>query len=193
VPPSLNLSRLIQARLTRRRMPWRLAASVLLALSLGGAGGWLLGQRPPSGVAALAQESAASYAVYVADHGRPVELAADQRGDLVRWLTQRLNRPVAPPDLSGAGYRFLGGRLVATARGAAALFVYENDGGARLAVFIRPMGSESSTPIRAADIGDNDGCIWIDNGVGYTVTAAEPYQRLLELSRHVRQQAQTRS
>jgi len=194
VPPSLDLSRLLEERLMRRPSSrWQLVAAVVAALWLGGIGGWLVGRRPPSGLDALAQEAAASYAVYVADKGRPVELAAEQRGDLVRWLTLRLNRPVVPPDLSAAGYRFLGGRLVATGRGAAALFVYESGAGSRLAVFLRPMGSEQSIPIEAADIGDSDGCIWIDNGVGYIVTGAEPYGRLLELSRQVRQQAQARS
>ena len=70
------------------------------------------------------QEAAASYAVYASDKRRPVELWAVQRDDLVRWLSNRLNRPIAPPDLSVAGYQLLGGRLVATGHGPAALFIY---------------------------------------------------------------------
>src|ERR1700694_4702334 len=60
---SLNLATLVEARLTRRSLPWRAAATVVLALLVGGAGGWLLGMRPQNDIAALASEAAASYAV----------------------------------------------------------------------------------------------------------------------------------
>ena len=190
IPPSLDLARLIEERLTRRRAPWRLAASVALALGLGGAGGWYLGSRPPTGLDALAQEAGASYAVFAADERRPMGLWAEQRNDLTRWVSNRLNRPVSPPDLSMAGYRFLGGRLIATERGPAALFMYENESGARLVVFVRPMARGNATAIEPVEAGPVDGCAWIERGVGYTVVAAEPYDRLLELSRQVRQQAQ---
>ena len=39
IPPRLGLERLLQERLAQRRLPWRAAASVLLAFALGGAGG----------------------------------------------------------------------------------------------------------------------------------------------------------
>jgi anti-sigma factor RsiW len=190
LPPGLNLARLLEARL-RRRQPWRAAAAVLLVLGIGGAGGWLLGSRPVTGIAALVQEAAASYAVYASDPPRPVELGAAQRDDLARWLTRRLNRTVSPPDLSNAGYQLLGGRLVASPYGAAALFVYENGRGTRLTLYIRPMADGHTTLPEPADMQDMDGCVWIDQGVGYAIVAAEPYDRILELARQVRQEARS--
>jgi len=187
IPPSLNLARLVEERLVRRR-PWRAAAAVALALGIGAAGGWFLGARSPTGLDALAQEAGANYAVFVPDRVHPVELWAAQRHDLSRWLSNRLHHPVSPPDLSAVGYRFLGGRLVATPRGAAAMFMYEDDHGARLVLFMRPMSTRRTTPIQAVDAGDLDGCAWIEQGMGYTVVAGRSYRRLLELSRHVRQQ-----
>jgi anti-sigma factor RsiW len=89
-----------------------------------------------------------------------------------------------------AGYRFLGGRLVATDRGPAALFMYEDERGGRLAVFMRPMARANATAIEPVEAGPVDGCAWIERGIGYTVVAAEPYERLLDLSRQVRQQVQ---
>lgn len=190
LPPSLNFARLVEARLSRRRTHWRVAAGVVLALALGAAGGWFASARPPTGIAALAAEAGASYTVYAADKRHPVEMWAAQRDDLARWLSNRLNRPISPPVLSGVGYHLLGGRLVAAARGAAALFVYENGAGVRLTIYVRPMAMLRTTPIEQVDIGDLDGCAWIEHGVGYTVIAAEPYAQLLEIARHARQQVQ---
>lgn len=191
LPQSLNFARLVEARLSRRRERWRVAAGLVFALALGGGAGWIAGSRPPSGLDALAQEAGVNYAVYATDKRRPVELWATQRDDLTRWLSNRLNRPVSPPDLTAAGYQLLGGRLVAAAHSPAALFVYENDRGLRLILYIRPMRSPATTPITQVDIGNLDGCAWTDRGVGYTLMAAEPYARLLELSQHARHQAQS--
>lgn len=193
LPPRLDLARLVEARLTRRHAPWRAAAAVALALGLGGAAGWWAGSRPPTGIDALAREAAASHAVYALDQHRPVEIGAAQRGELTRWVSNRLNRPVAAPDLSPLGYRLLGGRLVAGPHGAAALFVYESPGGKRLTLYVRPAPDGGTTPIEPVDIGEMDGCAWIERGVGYSLIAAETYARLLELSRHVRQEVRSMS
>src|SRR5258708_6002015 len=101
------------------------------------------------------------------------------------------HRPVAPPDLAGVGYQLLGGRLVPTAHGPAAMFLYESGQGVRLMLFVRPMTVVRSTAIEQVEIGNIDGCAWIDRGVGYSVLAAEPYARLLEVSGHVRQLLRT--
>ena len=42
IPPRLLLERLIQERLSRKWIPWRVAAGVVLAFALGGTGGWFL-------------------------------------------------------------------------------------------------------------------------------------------------------
>jgi hypothetical protein len=44
--------------------------------------GWFAGRRPATGVDAIAQEAAISYAVYAADKRRPVEAWATQKDDL---------------------------------------------------------------------------------------------------------------
>lgn len=193
LPPSLNLTRLVEERLARRRFPWFAVAAAVIMLFVGTAGGWFLAPRPapgaPVGVDALAQEAGAGYAVFAADPRRPVELGANQKDLLARWVSHRLNRPVAPPDLSAGGYRLLGGRLLATQHGAAALFIYENDRAVRLIVYVRPMKTPDTTPIEQVDVADVDGCAWVDRGVGYTVAADESYGQLLHLATQIREQA----
>lgn len=191
IPPNLNLSRLLEERLRRRWRPWRAAAAVLLALGVGAGAGWFVGSRPVTGVAAVAREAAMSYAVYAADKRRPVEVWATQKDDLTRWLSSRLNRPVSPPDLSSLQYQLLGGRLVATSHGPAALFIYENPRGVRLAIYVRPMSIEETTPIQATDVDNVDGCTWIERDLGYSLIAAEPYDKLGELSRLARHELQS--
>ena len=60
---------------------------------------------PARGIQALGREAVDNYVVYASDTRRPVELASDQRATLTRWVSDRLDTPVQPPDLEGAGYR----------------------------------------------------------------------------------------
>lgn len=197
VPASLRPARLLAERARRRRAAWRVAASVMLALGLGAAGGWVAGSGvfagAGGGLGALAREAAASYAVYGTDPLRPVELPPGSRDALVQWLSARMARGVAPPDLRLAGYAFMGGRLVPTDHGPAGLFLYDSAQGGRLMVFVRPMPSSGTTAIRQTDAAGLDGCAWIEDGMGYGVIAPEPYDRLLELARHVRAQVRRQS
>jgi anti-sigma factor RsiW len=197
LPPRLELQRLIALRLVERRSvwqapaAWRAAAAVLLALVLGGAGGWVLHGRfgaTPGNLTVLAQEAIANHVVYTADRRRPTELGADQRDDLAKWVSNRLGRPVAPPDMSSAGFRYMGGRLAATPQGPAGQFMYQNAEGARLTVFVLPMRDAPDAPTRTVDVGTTDGCAWIDKGVGYTVVAPVPPKELHDLAVEVRRQ-----
>lgn len=191
VPPRLDLQVLIARRLAERRTYWRAAAAVILAFLLGGTGGWVLHAGfggGPSSLTVLAQDAIANHRVYAADRKRPTELDAEQRGDLARWVSNRLGRPVAPPDMSVTGFRYIGGRLAATRQGPAGLFMYQNAEGARLTVFVLPMRDASDRSMHDVDVGALDGCAWIDKGVGYTVVAAVPPEELHRLAVHARKQ-----
>lgn len=192
-PPHLNLTRLVEERLRRRRASWRVAAAILPARGVGAGGGFWFGSRPLTGIGAIAEEAATSYIVYAVDQHRPVEIPADQRNVMTRWLSNRLNRQVAPSDLSAAGNELLGGRLVASPHGAAALFVHENAHQKRLIAYVRAMAEpDETTAIKAADGNDLDGCAWIEQGIGYSLVAKEDYAHILELSRDVRQELASR-
>jgi anti-sigma factor RsiW len=191
IPPRLDLEGLIQQRLAQRRTPWRAAAAVLLAFGIGGAGGWFVhgGMLPQVGsMTLLAQEAVANHVVYTADRRRPTELGAEQRDDLARWVSNRLNHPVAPPDLSTDGYRYMGGRLAATPDGPAGLFMYDDPQGLRLTIFVLPMNTAPTMPIQHVDFAKVDGCAWIDKGIGYTVVGKLPPAELRRLAERVRQQ-----
>jgi len=191
VPPELGLAQLLEARRAPRRWgAWQLAAAAAVLLGLGGFGGWWLrgAQGPTGGIAALAQEATDSYRVYAPDRARPVELrAADQR-ELVSWVSDRLQQPVVVPDLTASGYRFMGGRVVATAHGPAGLLMYDDDRGTRLVVLIRPMAIERDTAMAAHANGAVRGYSWAQRGIGYSVVATASAETLHPLADEVRRQ-----
>jgi anti-sigma factor RsiW len=192
LPAGLDLATILRERRDRRFARWRIAAAIALALGIGGAGGWFLHQPPVTDRAAramqvLEQEALASHLVYASDRRHPIEVGASEEPHLKQWLSNRLGRTVAPPDLSALGYHLIGGRLLATERGAAAaLFMYDESSGQRLSLLLRPMASDLKAP--QTDVGQAgiSGCVWITEGMGYAVVAALPDSELDRVANQVR-------
>jgi anti-sigma factor RsiW len=175
VPAELSLSRLVDRHQHPRRDwrsgPWQVAAALLLMVS-GGVGGWGLRsvQEPPRvGIAALAQEATESYAVYAPDMGRPVEIKAADASQLVQWASRRLQRPVSIPNLSGAGYGFIGGRVVPTPHGPAVLYMFDNGKGTRLTLLARNMTIDRDTPMKLETEGRVTSVSWSRDGLGFSL------------------------
>ena len=188
VPVALNVARLIEARVAPRWSAWRMAAAVALMLMTGAGTGWMArGLSVPGGIASVGMEAMAAYRVFAADDMHPVEFGADQRSQLVSWISQRLGRDVVPPDLSKAGYKFMGGRLVATPQGPACMFLYSGVKQNRIALFVRPMEKrDMQAPMRPVQAEDVTGYIWANGGLGFGVVTEQPVPELHELSNHVR-------
>ncbi|MCA1196484.1 anti-sigma factor [Sphingomonas sp. R647] len=171
VPLKLDLGHLVAARRRSHWTGWRAAAAACLLLVAGGGGGWMLrgiGMDHPAGIDALAQEASYAYAVFGPDGGHPVEIAAADSDALVRWVEQRLAMPISLPDLSGSGYRLMGGRVVATRNGPAGLLMYDDAKGGRIAMLMRPMKQrDENAPMARHRDGEVVGYVWADNGMGY--------------------------
>lgn len=193
LPPQLNLSRIIEGR-QRRRLPFGWAIAAMLMLSIGGLGGWVIRgslQASPGGLAALAQEAAYSYQVYAPDRVRPVEMRATDSAQLVQWVSNRLHQPVKLPDLTTSGYRLMGGRLIATSHGPAAMFMYDDDHGDRLVMLTRPMQSDQSAPMAPHSQDNVVGFAWADGGMGYSLVGQAAAESLRPIANEVRRQART--
>ncbi|HEY6434513.1 MAG TPA: anti-sigma factor [Acetobacteraceae bacterium] len=182
LPARLMLASILRERRRSRLPNWRIAAGLVLGVALGGSAGWLL--HVPSGrgsvaMATLEQEAFSSHTVYAADRRHPIEVGASEAAHLRQWLSNRLDRSVAPPDLSASGYHLIGGRLLATEHGnAAALFMYENAGGQRLSLLFRPMAPTMRASPKDISQGRMNGCAWIDKGMGYAVVGVMPDSEL---------------
>lgn len=125
---------------TRRRQRLGIAASLLLAFGIGGGVGWQARElRPPQPHLPMA-DAVAAYRQYVDAGAPPMEFDASRADDLQRWLQRHFGDAGRVPDLSAAGYRLMGGRLLSTEQGAAAMLVYQDGSGARVGFYLRPRG-----------------------------------------------------
>ncbi|MFM2119863.1 MAG: hypothetical protein RL722_1331 [Pseudomonadota bacterium] len=102
----------------------------------------------------LLREALVAHAVYSVDARRPVEVAASEQDQLLRWLSRRLGQPLTLPRLDAQGYRLVGGRLLpGDTQGAAgatrAQFMYEDSGGQRLTLYLGVLGEDTMAPASA--------------------------------------------
>ena len=194
IPPHLNLRHLMDARLRSSEWrSWRSMAAAILFLVAGGIGGWSvrgqMSELPESnGVAALAHEAAYTFSVFGTDRAHSVEFRAADKAELVNWIASRIGRMVTVPDLTAAGYVFMGGRVVATPHGAAGLLMYSNDQGQRLAVLMRPMAVGMNARMSEHSYGDLQGYAWASKGTGFSLVGVAPAELLHPIADTVRQQ-----
>ncbi len=192
LPTELSLAHIIGSRRDRgRKRFWRMAASVVLALGMGGGAGWFLHGLAGDGqttraIALLSQEAVTSHVVYAVDVRHPIEVPGSEAPHLQQWLSNRLKRVVVAPDLSALGYHLVGGRLLATELGgAAALLMYDDARRNRISVLLRPMMPDvrvAGEPIQRDGV---NGLAWIANGLGIAVVAALPESDLTPLATQI--------
>ncbi len=97
---------------------WAAAAAVVLALGLGGAGGYVTGLSQAPQVAAAPGwlvDIADYHRVYAGQKRHLVEVGADEADHIETWLTATVGADVVIPDLSRHGLTFQGGRLLVAA------------------------------------------------------------------------------
>jgi anti-sigma factor RsiW len=210
VPPTLR-------QLARRRLPWYrhpVAAGLLLAVIAGGAGWTLRGadDRALLAAAASAQardvaigtefatRAAIAHAVYTPDVRRPVEVDAAHEDQLVTWLSRRMGAAMKAPHLQSVGYALEGGRLLPGEHGPVAQFMYRDDAGHRLTLYVSNdagPGAASAVPSRAAAASAPDTAFqfvregqvnvfyWVDGPFRYAITAATDRAALARVSDEV--------
>jgi anti-sigma factor RsiW len=205
---------------------WRwggMAASVMLAFSLGwlAHGSWP-GTWPGEGPQTIAasqiragrefvRQAALAHVVYAPEVRHPVEVAATQQDHLVQWLSKRLGKPLKVPSLAAQGFGLMGGRLLPGEDGARAQFMFENNAGVRVTLYLgafdaraatnaaavnaKPAGpagpanpSNQDTAFRYSNEGPVPGFYWVDQGFGYAMSGPVSRDELMKLAELVYQQ-----
>ena len=155
------------------------AATIVLALGLGGVGGWVAhGDRRPTEISRLGMEAATTYRILSADPARAIEVSAANREELRVFLAEKLGRRIPLPDLSPMGFRLTSGRVLGAIYGPAALLVYSDPDGNRITIYLQPMAVGAPAPMRPLQTDALNGYAWIDGKIGYTVMSEDGKARL---------------
>ena len=202
------------------RTPWylqRLAAGVAIAIVSGSAGWGLragigteqvtakLEQRTSGAITmasatGFAQRAAIAHAVYSPDKRRPVEVGADHEDQLVAWLSKRMGAPMKPPHLQELGYALDGGRLLPGDKGPVAQFMYHDEAGAKLTLYVSNevpavpgvTGKiNNETAFRFAKEGQVNVFYWVNGPFGYAISADADKAELARVSGEVYRQLAT--
>ena len=215
-------------RAAQPRTPWylrRLAAGIAIAL-VSGATGWGLhgGVSNPASSTALApqgpasitmasatgfaQRAAVAHAVYSPEQRRPVEVDAAHEDQLIAWLSKRMGAPMKPPHLQAVGYALEGGRLLPGGQGPVAQFMYRDESGSRLTLYVSNeigelgtslgkaastsastlTGANQDTAFRFAREGKVNVFYWVEGPFGYAISADADRAALARVSGEVYRQ-----
>lgn len=187
VPARLRIANLRAARRGFRAGGW--AAAAVALFMAGATAGWFANAIAPAPLApapttAVAQGAHAAHRTFVVEVAHPVEVGVQQEAHLLQWLSKRLGRKLAAPDLSPFGYRLMGGRLLPGGSGAAAQLMYDDASGRRLTIYVRATEGRE-TAFRFQKEGDAATFAWIDQGFGFAVTATATRDELLPIAEAV--------
>lgn len=170
----------------------RVAAALVLFV-FGGAGGWWLNDLVVQGGdatgAQVSEQARIAHAVYVPEVRHPVEVTAAEEGHLTAWLTKRIGAQLIIPDLTGAGYDLVGGRLLPGAGAPAAQIMYEDRSGARVTLYVRASGPDQTKSALRYDREAGVGVYYWDDGEkGYALAGELQKDPLLKVAKLVYRQ-----
>lgn len=154
----------------------RVAAGLCL-FALGAVAGHYVPLGTPTGAteeASVHQEASSAFLIYTSEVRHPVEVKADEKDHLVKWLSKKLGHQLAAPDLSARGFSLVGGRLVPVNGKAGALLMYEDAAGKRLTILVGQSEADAITSFRFAAQGPVETFYWVDEKLSYAVTGEIP-------------------
>ncbi|WP_163832537.1 anti-sigma factor family protein [Spartinivicinus ruber] len=192
IPGHLKLA---ARRPTAKGPAWLRVAAAVAWMTLGGVVGFNLqgtqkaqgvppiASNPPTSILPLAQQATLAHVVYTPEVRHPVEVGADQEAHLVKWLSKRLGTQLRIPQLTSQGYHLVGGRLLPGDKGPVAHFMYENNAGNRLTLYVRHDAAENrETAFHYTQTNKVGVFYWVDRELGYALTGELPRDQLLNLA-----------
>src|SRR5450830_474816 len=141
IPPHLDPFRIRRELRARSQRRMAIAASLVLTLSLGTLGGWQLRDMSMRKTYLPMADATQAYRMFATnDLAQKVDMKTDQPAQLQDWLNQHFVQAAPVPDFSAYGVKPVGGRLMASDKGAAAMVLYQNDAGQAIVYYVRPPG-----------------------------------------------------
>ena len=186
--PRLDPQAIRQRRRHGQRRLLATAAALILAVGIGGVGGWqarsqnLLAANPPM------QDALEAHRLFALGPNQAVDLQPRDTAALQGWLDQHFQHASRLPDMQAYGLRTVGARLLATEQGPAALLLFEDAQGQRTSLYLRSPGSlYAQMPNGARADGELQARYWSQSGYNYALVSerndphSEPLQKALTL------------
>ncbi len=175
-------------RRVRQQRQWRVAAAcaLVLTLSLGGWSGWKLKDVQIAQRQLPMEDAVQAYKLFGTGSPANLDVVSAGHGELASWVQRYFINGTLPPNLEQFGYRLLGARLMATNNGPAALVMYQNPHGIRVAWYIRPV-----EPIRLPHgerrASDLMAQYWSDNHYNYALVTPSDASEVDTMRQAIRQ------
>ncbi len=190
VPSRLNVDTLTRGR---RRWTSIAAAAAIMAFLVGGIAGWMArgaSAAAPDSFETFIEDAFSAHKLYINEVRHPIEVRANE-DHLLPWLSRRVGTTLRAPDLGGFGLSLLGGRLLPSVNGPAALFMYENGGGERFTLYCSKLKAPRSA-LRYTG-GDNVAAVhWVEGDYGYALVGPAEKLKLKSMARAAYEQMENR-
>jgi anti-sigma factor RsiW len=161
-------------------------AAVLALMAASAAGGWFARPAPEPApepqALSLAEAGVSAHRVYEVEVRHAVEVPVGEEEHLRRWLSKRLDAPLNIPDLSASGYKLMGGRLLPAGGLPAAHFLYENQTGERLTLYIQPNHGGEETAFRFVEEAGITAIFWREGRLAYAVIGRADRDRITAIA-----------
>ena len=168
---------------TVRRTLLALAASILIGI-MGFGVGLKIGELPPSHFEALLGDIAEYHNVYARDPAHLVELPASQQAEIERWLGRSIGVKITIPDLSRAGYQFIGGRLLVGDGKPVAQLLYSRPGALPLGICVTAP-RDAPEQVKVEHRGGLTLAGWREGAYTYVIVGDLADGPMLDLAQHI--------
>jgi anti-sigma factor RsiW len=150
------------------RHDWPLAALVLAVIGAASVGGVAWGSRAPPARAHLIDEIVEYHEIFSREIQHLVEVGTDQMEELTAWLGERVGRDIKVPDLTAAGLRFAGGRMLVISDQPVAALMYTRGEGLPIAFHVTRIRADDK-PTCIQQHGSQRVASWISGGYAYVL------------------------
>lgn len=141
-PAHLDPARIRRELRARSRRRMAMAAMLVMGISVGGWGGWQAREGSLRADYVPMADAVQAYRLFASSDATPVvDLASTQPTELQAWLNRHFVQPEPIPDFNAFGFQPVGGRLVPSEYGTAAMIIYKNAQGHSIIYYVRPPGN----------------------------------------------------
>jgi len=168
--PDLDPAMIRQRLKHRSRRYLANVALLLLAIGMGGFSGWQAREMTLLSAAAPMADALQAYRLFAQQGILAADYQTDDEGSMQGWLDRYFTQANRLPDLSGAGFKPVSGRLLSTEQGAAAMVVYQDASGQKISFYVRPPGPKNFLlPRGSRRDGDLQAEYWSGPGYNYAM------------------------